>query len=508
MPKSAALVIRANAYLLTHRTVLWLVLAVLFFVAFASFALLIPLGSAADESAHYIYSAAVVRGHVAVLEVDLPGAIENIRQYTCTAFQPELTAVCQTPFTGTGEVSADTWVGLYNPVFYAWTGIGSVILPTENGLYLARFLSAIVTSSLLAWSVSLVVRTSRNSWPMVGVFILVTPMVVYLCSVLNPSAWEVVASMGVAVAGYNLLFRDIHAARGWGENHSLLLVSGCVLLVSRGLSPLIAFVIVMLLIIGAGWARVRSAFRSRAEIAVLASLTAVGIACLAWVAVVGTNYIGVKKPDSLIHGIEGISVFLRGAFNQVQQMFGVVGWLDLAPPSILVMSWLALVILFLGFSFVVVDRKNQFMIALAVAVAVFLPAVLAGLQWGGEGWQGRYSLPFVVVAVVLAGQAAANSDVSGAVSAEGRRLVLRARRQFSWVAAVAFVIFHVTMILVTAHRYMRGESAALTAPVLWFPPFDYRVLSGLAGGALILAAALLLGAMNDSERRRSARALS
>ncbi|SDZ41396.1 DUF2142 domain-containing protein [Herbiconiux ginsengi] len=461
------------------------IISALLFALFAMVALLVPLGSGPDESAHYLYSAAVARGQSGTLDVEVPAAIANIRQLTCLAYQPDLTAACQHLYSGAAAVVGEqSHVGLYNPVFYIWTGLGSLISPNEAGLYFARLLAAVVTAVLTGWGLSYLLRTSRNSWPLVGTLLVFTPMVTYVSAVLNPSSWEIASTLGFTVAAYAVIVRQPVATR-WNEAHSLLVVAGSVLLISRGLSPFIAVLIVVALAILAGLSRIRGLLVQRATWIWVCVLAVVGIAAIAWILLHGTNYIGVDPPASLGEGIHDIPVYYEGVWSQVQQVFGLIGWLELMPPNALVLAWVALLIGVVAISYSFSAVRQQIVIGLGALTVLLLPGILAGIQWGGVGWQGRYTIPFILATVVIAGLAA-SEDAADADAFHRTPRVARTRAQLLVAATVVFGGSQIAMLLITAHRYVVGGSAPLLAAPLWQPPFNFRLLIGVFVVVVIL----------------------
>lgn len=463
---------------LTSTLVLWLLL----FVYFAASALLAPLASGPDETAHYVYSAAVVRGQTGTLTPDVPAAIAHIHEVACFAYQPNQAASCQQFYDGRDVlVESTTHVGLYNPVFYAWTGLGSMIVPTEYGLYLARALSALIASGLFAWVIGMVLRVSRNGFAPTAILLLFTPMVAYMSSVLNPSGWEILSALAVAVAGYRLLIsQDVRPGR-WTEAHTMLALAGSILLVSRGLSPLIALLILVGLVIGGGWSRFAEVVRLPVNQWLLGGLSLVGGAAIVWVLVNGTNYIGVVPTPDALTGINSISVFFVGIFDQVRQMFGWPGWLDVEPPGIMVLSWFVLLVAFLTVAVLFVRTRERVMLLLAAATAVLLPAVLSGMQWSGTGWQGRYTLPIIAAMVVLAGLCLSDARSDIGVSAPYRSALTGLQS----TAIVAFAVFHIAMAAITVHRYAAGISAPLIGAATWSPPLGSRVLLALVAVSVV-----------------------
>jgi hypothetical protein len=487
---------RIPSLLVTRPVASTLVLWLLLFAYFAASALLAPLASGPDETAHYVYSAAVARGQTGTLTPDVPAAIAHIHEVTCFAYQPNQSAACQVFYDGRDvTVESTSHVGLYNPVFYAWTGLGSLVLPSEFGLYLARMLSGFVAAGIAAWAIGMVLRTSRNAFAPTAILLLTTPMVAYMCSVLNPSGWEIVSALAVAVAGYRLLVaQDVRAGR-WTEVHSLLGVAGAVLLVSRGLSPLIAVLILVGLVIAAGPARAWQVIRRPVSLWLLGVLAAVGAASIVWVLLKGTNYIGVVPTPDVVTGVNSISVFFVGIFDQVRQMFGWPGWLDVEPPGILVLTWLVLVIGFMAVALLFVRTRERVTLLLAAATAVFLPAVLSGMQWSGTGWQGRYTLPIVAAMLIIAGLCLSGAPDEISTSGPYRS----ALTGLQTAAVIAFPVFHIAMAAITVHRYTAGISAPVLGAGAWSPPGGSRLLLAVVA-VCVLALTWLIGFARTSVR--------
>ncbi|MDD7945110.1 DUF2142 domain-containing protein [Microbacterium sp. NE2HP2] len=465
------------------------ILGAAFFAVLSAGVLFFPVGSGPDEAAHYVYASAVVRGQAAMLEPTLPARIANIHSFaTCIAFQPDITAACQGPLRmadGLAEVKTQTNAGLYNPVFYAWTGLGSLLVPTEYGLYVSRLLSAAVTAILLAWAVSLLLRTTTTTWARAGLALVLTPMTLYCGMVLNPSAWEIASMMGVVVATHAILRGSL--SRTWTEAHSLLLVAGMLLIVSRGLSPLLLALTMGALLLTRRLKELRWLLTDRSVWTVAGVFAAVGAFSVGWVIAVGTNYVGVTRPASLREGLTGISVFYANFHDQLTQIYGSLGWLDLASPNVLSSAWLFLIGFFVVVSFAVSRANARRGVLLAFAAAVLLPGALAGLQWSGMGWQGRYTLPLVAACVLIAG-------LSYDEAVEGSRadVVLR----LSGVGRILLPAFFVVGVCATAvqvaHRYSVGVSQPWLAPPSWAPPIDALLLGVmLTVGTATIAAALV-----------------
>lgn len=460
-----------------------------FLLTFVAIGFFVPLASSADEAAHYVYAAAVVRGQAGLLEPTLPAAIDNIHAFaTCIAFHPEVTAACQlveTTESAESAVLSQTNAGLYNPVFYVWTGLGSLMFPTEAGLYASRVLATIVSSLTMGWGVSMLLRHAKTIWPSVAVFLLLTPMTLYVGGVLNPSAWEIVAMFAVMVSGWRIL-HDARTRPAWTEAHSLFLISGSILIVARGLSPLWFGIGCVVLMIAAGRKRVTAMLSASLTWIMLAPLIAIAGASALWVYFHGTNYVGIERPANLMEGLRSIPIFYSAYFEQAGQMYGKLGWLDIPSLPVLILAWVFLlggfVLLSLGSS----GTRAQVAIILAFAALTIIPGVLTGLQWSGVGWQGRYSLPLLAMVLVACALAV---DRAFSASPEPTPVETGQTGFFGVVVPLFFLVGVAATTVRVVRRYLFGEPAPVLAELVWSPPVPGALLAiAFTVGVLALTA--------------------
>lgn len=452
-----------------------LLLFIAFMAILLSGAVFLPVASGADEAAHYVYAAAVVRGQAGMLEPMLPARLANIHQFaTCIAFQPDVTAACQGAYAtaSSTQTLTQTNAGLYNPVFYAWTGVGTLLVPTEYGLYISRALAASVTAAFLAWTTSFLARNTRSLLPLASVSLILTPMTLYVGMVLNPSAWEIATLYATAVSGFAVA--ESSRRKAWSEAHSLLLASGCVLIVTRGLSPLFLAITASIVLIAAGRTRTRRLAIDRRSWIVAGSFALTTALSVIWVLIHGTNYVGVVRPATLGDGITGISVFFSQYHNQIAQMYGTLGWLDLPSPQVLSAAWVFLLGATLVTCFGFAPARHRIAIITAFAAAVLTPGLLAGLQWSGGGWQGRYTLPLVAALVVIG---TLTVDTSIAQARRGEAMIWRWEEGMRWLLAGFFAVGTLIVGILAAHRYLSGASAPLEAAWKWTPPLPPAVLA-------------------------------
>ena len=334
--------------------------------------------------------------------------------------------------------------------------------------------------------------------PVLAASLFLTPMTLYVGMVLNPSAWEIATLFAATVAGFAVACGP--PTTGWREEHSLLLAASCVLVVTRGLSPLFLVVTAVALLVVAGVERARRLLTDRRAWILAGGIAAVTAFSVLWVLRHGTNDVGVEKPASLADGLTGISVFYSNYHEQVTQMYGNLGWLDLRSPNILSTSWILLLGGALVFCFGLATRRARWAILLAFASATLIPGVLSGLQWSGYGWQGRYTMPLVAALLVIAALAADAGPGTTPMDAGTRRVVGMLR----WLLPT-FLVVGVTITAVrTGHRYLAGDTSALTAAWQWTPPLAVPVLAvAFFGGLLVLTGSLVRRGSDLVERASS-----
>src|SRR5690606_24712188 len=108
-----------------------------------------PIAASPDEPAHLIKAAAVVRGQWTGPVTDngnavrVPMYIAWTHAQTCTAFNDEATAACQTPPPSDpgAETDSATTAGTYNPLYYLLVGWLSLLFDDERGIYAMRIVS-------------------------------------------------------------------------------------------------------------------------------------------------------------------------------------------------------------------------------------------------------------------------------------------------------------------------------------------------------------------------------
>jgi hypothetical protein len=132
-----------------------------------------------------------------------------------------------------------SWVGRYNPVYYALVGAPLRVFPDMRGILLARGLAALYAAAFAATAAAIALWTGR-ALLLAGVLAVVTPTVVALGSTVNPNGIEITAALLFWVCLVDLARPEL-AGSGRRVPERLLvllaMVSGATLLTVRALGP-------------------------------------------------------------------------------------------------------------------------------------------------------------------------------------------------------------------------------------------------------------------------------
>jgi hypothetical protein len=401
-------------------------------------------------------------------------------------FRPEpVTADCETMGHGSGDATVLTSQHRGQPFYYFVVGLPSLVTSAELGAYLMRLVGAVGCCALLASAfVSLLRMPGRRSL-VLAAGVALTPAAIYLASVVNSVGIELAASFGVWSAGLALV-------RGVGvvparvvHRMGLALV---VLTLSRGLSPLFALVALAALAVLADRSRLRDLVRRTDVRAWLATGIAAAAVSGAWTLHVRSKYVEPEWPGSS----------LGKAFGDVpwwtREMIGVFGSTDVVPPLAVHLLWLGAAVALVVAAWRA-GARLEVRVAGVLALLGFATLVSGqayGIPQSGYWWQGRYVLPLIVGALLVAG--ARSRPIS--------------RRTQTGISAVV-VGGHIWMFAYAVRHYTVGYNGAanpfdyLLHPV-WSPPVPPLVLVLVTIGAVVAVAKVLARALDQADESDTA----
>lgn len=475
-----------------------------------AWALASPIGSGPDEPAHIIKAASVVRGQLVGPQGDTGNIVEVPRSVAWTAtqdcyrFDIDQDAGCAPALEGGGgeTVTTETSAGYYNPVYYALVGWPTLIFTGDTGLYGVRIVSALISSAMLACAFMLVATWRRRSIPAVGLLVALTPMVIYVNGVVNPSAFEISGSLAVFAAMLSIVTQPSPGLLR--QRLTVLVASAALAIGARTVSPLWVALALALPLILLKWPDLTRLVRTRA-VAVSAALVAVfAVVALAWNPISTRLAVDARTTPASTDGFEvfpdvgssplfGFMKMITLSVTNGNDMIGNFGWMDTPVPDTTIVVWTVLLgALVLASVYLLRQRRAAFGIALSLSFFLVPPLIQAAfITGGGYIWQGRYGLPTLTMlafglAAVLGASPTRSSVASGAASGSGTRIVVVIAAAFTYAQCYAFAS--------ALHRFTVGSSTAwkdmITQPS-WSPPGGVLISVAVFGvGALLLAAAV------------------
>jgi len=396
------------------------------FALCVTWALATPPTAAPDEPAQIVKAAATVRGEftgrptprqpAAVREFRVPAVFNSIYNLPiCYQFRPKTPAGCAPPAPSSSRVVTSTsYVGRYPPLYYAIVGLPTLVMHSESVVYFMRVLSALIDALLLSLALTIAALWCRTTMLFEAIAVAITPLVVFLAGVVNPSGFEIAAAICTWTAGLALVRNGpLKPARAVLIS---FIVSGCLLELTRGLSVLWMGLILITLVC----LEPRSCaqlLRHRAVRIGLAVLGVTGALALSFVLsaqtlkVLPSNAYG-PFPQSFVVLNEHV-LGLFGGYGR--QVIGVFGWLDTPSPLLTIVVWTSLVgfLVLLGLS--VSKSRDAWVLTGVTAGAVIVTLGLIDWHAGKAGitWQARDGFPLYAGIPLVAGIGIPKASVLG-----------------------------------------------------------------------------------------------
>jgi len=408
----------------------WVVSSLVLFGLGALWALATPPGAAPDEPTQIVKAAAVVRGELvgasahgqpeAVTTVTVPASFaDDAHLASCFAGRPDVPAGCAPRLsTSSAPMSVGTYVGRYPPLYYLLVGLPTLIWRGSGAVVAMRLLGAMWCALLLGLALAAAVW-SRSRLLVAGVAVAITPLVVFLTGVVNPSGLEISAAIATWT-GALVLVLD-HRRHAPPALTALTAGAATVLALSRGLSDVwlaVVAVVALALVPEAFGLLVRQRRVRRAGLwpALAAAGGAVFVLAASTLSVVPDG-IPVPRRSSLFN----LVVDALGRTGAIaHQAIGVFGWLDTPSPFLVDAGWAAAVVLVVAAGALWSRRHQRRVLAGLVVACVALPTAIIVSQAARDGlvWQARDGMPLYVGIPLVAGALAGRSIHS---RAEARR---------------------------------------------------------------------------------------
>ncbi len=467
---------------------IWILTSSLIFGMAAAWSLSSPIPSGPDEPAQFIKAAAVAHGTLTgehqpgtltiIGAVRVPQLVASTTETSSGCFygKPSVSASCLTTASTSQQlVDATTYLSLYPPTYYAIVGLGSLIPGQIGSLEIMRLVGALVGALFLGWALATAL-TSELRWLGLGVAIALTPLAIYLISVVNSSGLEASTAIATWTAFAAMVLSPSQRPRPahiWG-----FAISAVFLAQIRPLSP----VFILCIITAVAVIRPRRTLEVLRYRPVLIACGAVGVgvvSALAFSLTHGTFSQGRLPPP---HGSDG--QILASIFGTLptfaRQSIGSFGSPDTASPVVAVGIWLLAAGLVTGLAIVTGRRWEALALGLVIISAFVLLPVLADYSHArsnGYIWQGRYQFPLTAGVPILA------SAILGARTVHPAGVVRRFGNPAAILVCGALAAGHLASWYWVLRRYMVGTRGAVNPFTAganrWHPASSFLLIAPL-----------------------------
>jgi hypothetical protein len=424
------------------------------------------------------------------LSVDVPEAYGGIAKMLCFQ-QTGTTPACAPPFRGGRRLVPSATYEFRGPLVYdGVVGLPSLAFPAKFGVRLMRLLSALICAALLALAFSVAIGTGSRPF-VVGVFVAVSPEVLFLSGMINANAVEAAASVCLWTALLTLVRAP---EESWNRLIPTAGIAAAVLAATRGLSPVFLLICVVAVGLWAPRQRVGRLFGRRDVRRWAICVAFVALASAGWTTYVDRRFPLTHYGYGWAHGFSRITDFARGTVGE----FGLHGrgGLALRPvllPAGVYVVWLFATVLLVAAAGRDASRSQQLVLGALIGVSILIPVAGDAMSIGTSWWVGRHVLAVACGVPIMAG---------ASVSPRRRSPTTR---PWGWTAVLAVLaIGQVVGFVWSMHRYVAGEHATLNplrflfSPT-WSPPFSPAVLVAAFAasvGGLVIATVRLTGAGN------------
>jgi hypothetical protein len=386
-----------------------LVAAAGFLLLEMAWACVMPLFRGPDEIGHVYRASAVASGQWGPSGGDTPtrasAAIVRSASSACHElyddFRPEVCTVSAEYSDGTVGVASSA--DKYNPVFYAVAGLPARFLDGDAAVWGMRVASGVLCALLLGFAWATLGSGARSPVPALAFLLAATPAIAYSGSVFAPNGVQF-ASAFVLWAGVLVALRDrafgVLAATACG-------IGGTLLVVTHTTGTLWLATIMLTVLVLAGWRRLWEVVRARPRAWTIATAAVIlaGLGSVAWVLGAATNSPGaggepLSQETKDIGVVPNVVLWVLQTVGTMPYRFGIL-W------PFLYLFWLVPLGILLVLGLRRADRRHRTAIVTVVALSVIVPTVLTVMTYDelGIAWQGRYGLPLLIGAVLVAGEA-------------------------------------------------------------------------------------------------------
>lgn len=459
-----------------------------------------PLSSSPDEPAHIFRAVSLFSGSGVKVQLHVEGqafyGTVRVPEYfaralpsqQCVVDDVARAATCEsTPIRHPGRITdINTSAAGHPPVYYLLVGWIGRLIPSSAGVLLMRVFSAVVCGALVYLGTVVLSRRSRTMYPAVVAMSAVSPVAAFLAGAVNPQSFEICLTFAFVALVWDLfseLVDDGTDGPGW-LRCSVVLLASAALGLTRPLSVvfLIAAVIAALVVCRVPF---RAFLRPKGLIALGASMIGAPLA-VAFELWAGHSSVDLAPAD-VPRSFSAVQALLGLVGSLAVQAGGVVSSLEAGPSSLAVAGFLIAVLTAVLFAVLAGGRTATVVSLVVLAATIALPVVANipnVIELNTVIWQGRYGLPMLVVALVVAGLAVAGLD---------RRWERRMRQRALTIVCWAMAVAHIGGYWFAMYRWSVGVGGPMWWPAeaRWSPPLAWWLLGTCALAACIAYAVAL-----------------
>ncbi len=409
----------------------------------------LPPFAGVDEFDHAYRASAVAHGQITtdhVSATDGRGELVVVDRSIAEAARPQCEARTYTgpdncravADSGAGLVTIASAAASYNPAFYFVVGHAAEPFHGAYALYVMRLVAALLCSLFLGLAAWVTCLWARTRWPLVGLMVASTPVLVYSASIASPNGLEMCAALSVWAALLGLARAD----RGPTRQRKLLLAvlpGALVLTTIRAMGPALLLLIVATCVAVIGVRATFSIARRHLPV-VLPALLVVLTATVSNVWWIVTQAPNARENTALVplqHPVANSLQQLPLWFFQSIAAFP--SRTEQAPLAVYLLYMAAFFgILALGWRTAARSRRLAVLAAGVATVALSVGVNSYFYSTDGDVWQGRYGLPYAVGIVLISALALDEKRWSPVHS----RSLLR----IGWVALTAAQVVGVTSV--------------------------------------------------------------
>jgi hypothetical protein len=478
----------------------WALSAAVFFALSLCWIIGNPIGAGPDEPAHVIKAAATVRGGLvgssvphrstAMREMTVPDAYaQTITMPDCYQYVGKRTARCAPGWNGSSSPDkVQTYVGRYPPWYYFVVGLPTLVTSSVWGFYAMRMLSALMCAALVGLAIAISATLARSRLMLLGVVVCITPMLVFMSAIVNPSSVEMSAGLCAWVAGIVLVLD--HAEHPPRALVAAFVGSGIVLALMRSISPLWLVIVVATMFLlepnkFLGWLRRPGPMRK-----VLVSLGVVSVVA-GLVTIAMRAYAIYPEGRPVPKGASSLRI-LRLTLNRTDiyyhQFIGNFGWLDTPVPPPTTIIWTVLLVGVVVVGLVSGSRRQRTCMILIGIAVIAIPTFITASHARVDGlvWQARYSYPLDVGVLVLACAATPAGSLARRAASMSVTGVGVVAASFGQLAAYYQNIRRYVVGINGPVQFLFGHSRE------WAPPLEPTILVAAMALALVFYASWLL----------------